>query len=233
MGQRVEQHAQVSVVVVVRNGERYLADAIRSIQAQSYRPCEILVVDGQSTDQTAQIARSFREVRYLCQPDLGLANARNYGIAEAQGNLVAFLDHDDLWTAHKLRVQVDALAARAELEYVTCYMQFVVDGDVRAWERTDGSALDAPRAGSTPSALMARRQLFESRGGFDPAYAIGCDADWFARMRDFAVPTVTLAEVLVYKRLHQSNLSTNAARNRYEMMRIAKQSIARQRQLHE
>ena len=60
----------VSVIVIVRNGERFLAAALQSIRAQTYRPIEILVVDGQSTDRTAETVRSFADMRYLIQPDL-------------------------------------------------------------------------------------------------------------------------------------------------------------------
>lgn len=75
----------VSVIVIVRNGERFLAAALESIVAQSYRPLEILVVDGDSTDRTVEIAvPSFASVRYLPQPDSGISNAYNFGIAQAR-----------------------------------------------------------------------------------------------------------------------------------------------------
>ena len=111
--------ARVSVITVVKNGERYLAEALQSILNQTLPPCEIILVDGQSTDRTAEIARSFAGLRYLCQQDQGLANARNLGIAAAQGELVAFLDHDDLWPPEKLDTQVRYMLERPELGYTT------------------------------------------------------------------------------------------------------------------
>ena len=95
------ERLSVTVIVIVHNGERYLGDALRSIQAQSYRPREIIVVDGQSTDRTAEIARAFSGVGYLMQPDRGISNAYNTGIVHAQGELTAFLSQDLLWTPDK------------------------------------------------------------------------------------------------------------------------------------
>jgi glycosyltransferase involved in cell wall biosynthesis len=96
----------VSVIVPVRDGERFLADALRSVLAQDYRPFEIIVMDGHSKDRTEQIARSFAKVRFLTQPGKGLPNAYNSAIAAARGEWVAFLECDDLWTPEKLTVQI-------------------------------------------------------------------------------------------------------------------------------
>ena len=121
-----EKRPRVSVITVVKNGERYLAEAVQSVLNQTYQPDEIIVVDGQSTDQTAIIARSFTQVRYILQPDQGLANARNLGIDAAQGTFIAFLDHDDLWTTGKLETQMEFMAERPDLLYTTIRMRFAV-----------------------------------------------------------------------------------------------------------
>ncbi|MCW5983230.1 MAG: glycosyltransferase family 2 protein [Bryobacteraceae bacterium] len=210
---------RVSAITVVKDGERLLADAIRSILAQTLPPAEILVVDGQSVDHTARVARSFPEVRYLLQPGQGLAAARNLGIQESQGDLIAFLDHDDLWDPRKLELQVQTMRLNPSLGYTTTWMKLLP-------KPREG---DAVRDGCTPSALVARRELFSRIGSFDPQYAIGCDADWFTRARDHHVPTAVVPRILLYKRLHDANLSANAAVNRREMFHIAKRSIARRR----
>ncbi len=224
---------RVSVITAVKNGERYLAEALRSILAQSLISCEIVVVDGRSTDGTAAIARRFPGVRYLRQSDDGLANARNLGIEATRGKLIAFLDHDDLWVPEKLRTQVRFMADHPELAYTTTLMRFVAEAGAPLRQPANRTTPDAPRDGCTPSALLARRALFDRIGRFDPAYAVGCDADWFTRARDLEVPTAVVPAILVYKRLHRSNLSANAALNRREMFRIARASIARQRCLFE
>jgi glycosyltransferase involved in cell wall biosynthesis len=93
----------LSVVVTCFNQARFLADAIESVLAQCYPRREVLVVDDGSTDTTGAVARRY-PVRYLWQPNAGLASARNAGIAATGGALLAFLDADD-------RLLPDALQA--------------------------------------------------------------------------------------------------------------------------
>lgn len=210
---------RVSVITVVRNGEAYLAEAIASILDQTVRPFQILVVDGRSTDRTPEIARSYNKIQFVVQQTAGLANARNLGIGHATGEFIAFLDHDDLWMPRKLELQLRRMCENPALGYATTRMVFMQDGEAPSAHR--------PRSAPTPSSLMARREVFQQVGGFDPQYQIGCDADWFTRARDLAVPTEELPDVLLRKRLHNSNLSLNASLNRYEMVRVARQSILR------
>lgn len=220
---------RVSVITVVKNGERYLADALSSVLAQSRPPWEILVIDGQSTDGTAALARSFPRVRCLLQHGQGLAGARNLGIDAARGDWIAFLDHDDLWAPDKLETQVGFMLDHPGLQYTTTLVQFLVEAETAARPQLRQGQTVAPREGATPSTLLALRGLFAALGGFDPAYRIGCDADWFTRARDRGVPTAVLPRPLTFKRLHERNLSVNAAVNRADMFRIARQSIARRR----
>ena len=89
---------RLSVIVPVYNGERFLGEALSSVCSQCVIPMEIVVVDDGSTDGTAKIARDFDLVRYVPQENGGPAAARNRGVENARGDLLAFLDHDDLWT---------------------------------------------------------------------------------------------------------------------------------------
>ena len=89
--------ALVSVVIPVFNGERFLREAVESVLVQKHSPVEIIVVDDGSIDGTAGVARSFPEtVRYVHQTNQGPAAARNRGIEQARGSLIAFADADDL-----------------------------------------------------------------------------------------------------------------------------------------
>ena len=118
----------VSVILPVKNGERFLAQAINSVLEQDYRPLEIVVVDGQSTDASAAIAQSFELVRYVFQQgELGLGRARNLGIEAARGELIAFINSDDLWAPHKLSVQVDYLARHPEVQFTITRASFFLE----------------------------------------------------------------------------------------------------------
>jgi glycosyltransferase involved in cell wall biosynthesis len=219
----------VSVIVVVKNGTRYLASALQSIFEQAYLPLEVQVIDGQSTDDTAQIAKSFENVRYILQQDHGLANARNIGIGNAQGPIIAFLDHDDLWTPGKLNIQVEYLEQNPEILYTITHVKFLKEQNDILRPGFKQEAFETGQIGCTPSALVTRREVFERIGGFNPDFAIGCDADWFARARDAAIPMGIIPQVLLYKRIHATNLSADTQTNKNELLALVHHSIERKR----
>ena len=104
----------VSVIMPVYNGEQFLRLALDSVFAQNYRPLDIIVVDDGSTDHSADIACSFKGVRYFYQENQGDGLARNHGIAQAQGDFISFLVADDLWAPHKTYVQIEYLKKKAD-----------------------------------------------------------------------------------------------------------------------
>jgi glycosyltransferase involved in cell wall biosynthesis len=95
------------------NGERFIAQSILSVLNQTYSDLELIVVDDGSTDRSAEIVRELQKtdnrIRYLSQENSGQGAARNTGIKNSQGNLIAFLDQDDLWLERKLEVQTMAI----------------------------------------------------------------------------------------------------------------------------
>jgi glycosyltransferase involved in cell wall biosynthesis len=218
---------RISVITAVKNGEQYVGEALQSILAQTLPPYEIIVVDGQSTDRTLAIAQSFAGVQCVIQTIAGLARARNAGLAAAEGDWIAFLDYDDLWDPDKLRIQTSYMVARPDLQYTTTLMRFIREPGAKLRPELDQAALDQPRPGLTPSALLARRSAFDQVGLFDPAYVNGADIDWLTRAQDLGVPTAIVPQVLMIKRLHHTNLSINTAVSRHDMFRVVRASLAR------
>ena len=104
---------RVSVVITTFNQAPYISEAVEGALRQTFRSREILVVDDGSTDDTATTLAPYRSsITYIRQPNRGVAEARNTGVRHARGELVAFLDGDDLWHPEKLEIQV----AAADLE---------------------------------------------------------------------------------------------------------------------
>jgi glycosyltransferase involved in cell wall biosynthesis len=198
------QDPLVSVVVPVYDGEQFLAAAIESALAQDYPRQEIVVVDDGSTDASAEIAAAY-PVTLLRQANAGVAGARNAGVAASHGELIAFLDQDDLWHEHKVSRQVAVLAARPSVGFALTQMEIVLEPGVPRPEWLDESMLDRPMGAPIPSALMVRRETFEVVGGFDPAYRITCDTDWLARAKDAGVESVEVDEPLLRYRIHTRN----------------------------
>lgn len=221
----------VSCVIPVYNGERYLAEAVDSALSQSQPPLEIIVVDDGSTDTTEQVARRFGDpVVYLHQDNAGAPAARNRGVAAARGDLVAFLDSDDIWLPEKLARQAAAFAANPELDVSTTdYENFWV-AELAEEERSLGAGgLQRVMAGYVNQTGMVRRRLFESVGLFDPALTHRDGMDWYARAVDSGAVAEHLAVVLTRRRLHHDNVSRKRADDAGELLRVAKARVDRRR----
>lgn len=222
----------VSVIVAVRNGERFLAAALESIYAQDYRSFEVIVVDGQSTDNTAAIAQSFARVQYIWQMGQGIADAYNLGLAAAQGSLIAFLSHDDLWTPDKLRMQVGYMQSHPNILYTIARVHFFLEPGHQPPPGFRCNLLDGDHVGRIMETLVARRAVFDMVGPFDTTIAIANDADWFARAQDMAIPMAVLPQVLLHKRIHATNLSLHTAANTRDLLVALRRSAAR-KQAHQ
>ncbi len=99
---------RVSVIMPVYQVEAYVAEAIRSVLAQSYADFELLIIDDGGQDRSIEICRGFDDprIRIISQANRGLAGARNTGIAEARGEVIALLDSDDRWLPDKLMLHM-------------------------------------------------------------------------------------------------------------------------------
>lgn len=110
---------EVSIIITAYNYGHMLAESIESVLQQDYDDFELIVVDDGSTDNTADVARGFGgRVRLVRQEHSGVAAARNTGIAEAEGELIAFQDADDLWAPDTLALRVKATKQHSELGLV-------------------------------------------------------------------------------------------------------------------
>ena len=206
---------RISAIVCVRNGAARIGRALESIRAQVRPPDEIVLVDGHSTDDTLAAALAAAPVRVVAQPGIGLADARNAGIAAAAGDMIAFLDHDDRWTPDKLSIQMPLLSGTGSADAAVAHLRLVEDHD-------GATALPGPRGdrrlGRTPGTLLARRVAFERIGGFDPALGMACDMDWFIRAADGGLPMAVAPEVLLLKSVRGDSLSADPAANRRAAM---------------
>ena len=226
----------ISVILAVKNGARYLEESLRSVVTQDHPPCEILVLDDESTDETESIARTFESqgVRFISnRPSLGIAGSRNLGIQLARGELLAFTSHDDIWVSHKLRKQAERFAARPNLDYCIALVRPFLDPGMAAPPagfRPELVGADVP--GYLIETLVARRRAFERAGYFDTSFRQADDTEWYARARDLGLKMEVIEEALVHKRLHGNSTTYSidrAQQGRREMLRLVKQSLERRR----
>lgn len=215
----------VSVILPVHNGARYVAEAIRSVLDQDYQPVECIVVDDGSTDASADIIAE-HPVQYIHRAQGGPGAARNTGIRASRGELLAFLDQDDQWAPGKLTAQVDALRANPGVGYVlTLQESRLDDGVARPSWITEEQLRD--NAGLFPGMLLATREAMEKVGPFREELRTSSDADWFFRAKDLAIPHVRVMKPLLIRRIHDGNQSRDVGTTHRELLRIARDSIAR------
>jgi glycosyltransferase involved in cell wall biosynthesis len=219
----------VSVIIPVYNGERYLAEALRSVADQDYEPVEIIVVDDGSTDRTADVVKSFKEARYLYQPNQGHAAAKNTGIAAARGEFVAFLDADDVWLKGKLTAQINFMIEHREVGYTIVRQRFFLEPGAAPPPGRMQNLFEGDHPAYVPSSLAARRSVFDLVGGFDPKFTSGNDTDWFFRASEAGINKAIIEEVLLLRRFHHSNQTRDLQLVKTDMMRILKASIDRRR----
>ena len=223
------QQPLVSVIIPVYNGALFLRAALESVFAQTYRPIEVIVVDDGSSDESGVIAESFPEVNYIRQENQGVAAARNNGIEAARGEFFAFLDQDDLWTPEKLQVQVEHLLNNPELGYTLTQQQYFLEPGVTlpVWFRKE--LLTSVHTGWVLGTVVVRRTAFEQVGNFATGYSAANDSDWFFRAKAAEIPMAVLPDLLLRKRIHETNDSGRAKEILSELLKVVKTSLDRHR----
>jgi glycosyltransferase involved in cell wall biosynthesis len=200
----------VSCIVPVFEGERYLKEAIASILAQTSPPLEVIVVDDGSTDRSVAIAESFGDpVLVLRQDHRGVSAARNRGVQAARGALLAFLDADDLFLPEKLALQRARFAARPDLELSAAHTENFWSPELPEDFRDHDPKMTEPWPRHI-STWVARPRLFARVGGFDESMPVSQDVDWHMRAESLGVVGETLSEVLTRRRLHAGNVTRHA-----------------------
>jgi glycosyltransferase involved in cell wall biosynthesis len=219
--------ASISVVVAVRNAAAHLGSALGSVSTQRPCPAEILVIDGDSTDGSVEIANGFPGVRVISQTGLGLAAARNEAIRESTQPVIAFCDADDRWTEGALTARLAAMAAAPDAVAV---IGLVVREPIKGTIPTAAQSERVGRAvpGFTPGAMLVRREAFDLVGWFDESLSIGTDSDWFVRLQQSGHPALQIDTVVLRKGARGTSLSADVALYRRELLTVARRFIVRQ-----
>jgi glycosyltransferase involved in cell wall biosynthesis len=120
----MEPNGLVTIIIPAYNAEKFIGKTLDSVKSQTYEAWECIVIDDGSSDITADIIKEYaskdKRFRYIHGQHGGVSRARNLGIAAAQGEYIALLDHDDLWTPEKLAKQVPILLQHPEIGLVYC-----------------------------------------------------------------------------------------------------------------
>ena len=220
----------VSVVIPVRNAAAYIGDAIASVLAQGHRPLEVIVVDDGSTDESVSVARAaFPDVKVVAPQATGIGAARNRGVEAAQGELIGFLDADDLWTEDKLAAQLRLFEAGAEIaggKVRNFKSPELSAGELAEIEIVDGEH-DVPIAG----AVMLTRQAWQRVGPFSETLRAAEMLDWTLRYRRAGIRIAMVDSVILLRRLHLNNTTRQDPGRLSDYAHVLKQELDRRRGL--
>ncbi|HXZ79275.1 MAG TPA: glycosyltransferase family A protein [Terriglobales bacterium] len=221
----------ISVIIPVYNAERYIEEAICSVLEQDFRPIEIVCIADGPSDRSLEIAQKYAPtVRTYTQANQGAAAARNRGVEMSTGSVLAFLDADDRWTPYKLRLQADALAVDPGLDMVFGQARQLHDGE--EWNLGVSQLTCAPgelMAGMIPGTWMVRRDCFSRVGPLRTDYRIGEFIEWYARAIDMGCRATVLPDLLLWRRIHDSNLGVRERKSAPDYARVLKSALDRRR----
>jgi glycosyltransferase involved in cell wall biosynthesis len=218
----------VSVITPVYNGERFLEAALKSLFAQDYPAFESIVVDDGSTDGSAAVARSFPQVTYIHQENRGRGAACNTGAEAARGELIAWLDSDDVFPPDKLSIQAGFLADHSEVAGVLGRQRIMLeDFEAPEWMKEDA---DRSVSSEVPFvSLMVRAAALAAAGGFDPSFRYAEDRDLLVRLRETGATIEVLDEVVLYRRYHGTNMVLLDRPQSHPLLRSLKAKVDRSR----
>ncbi len=230
----------VSVVMPAYNAEPWLHEAVDSILSQTYKNIELIAVDDGSVDRTPEILRAYagrdRRVRVVNQDHAGIPRTRNLGIRHARGELIAWLDADDIALPTRLGLQIEHLMRFPDCVGVGAQVLYIdPDGDPigRVESPCEHEQIDAHLLigrGSTfqQTTMTVRKGALESVGGYLEALEISSDIDLGLKLAEQG-RLANLPEVLVLMRRHWTSISARQSPERMHSVReqIIREALAR------
>jgi glycosyltransferase involved in cell wall biosynthesis len=211
----------ISVVIPAYNAARFLGEALASALTQDLPPTQVIVVDDGSTDGTGDIAKSFGDaIQFVRRENGGIGAARNTGLQRCTGEMLAFLDADDVWPVDRLARLAERLVANPEAD--AAFGQVVEFG-----EDIEDSL---PQEGALASSMLIRRSSFERVGPFREDIRVGEYIDWYARAKDAGLKFVQISEVVLRRRLHETNTGRLQRDARPDYVRVLREALHRRRE---
>jgi glycosyltransferase involved in cell wall biosynthesis len=219
----------VSVIIPTYNRGWIVQEAIESVLAQDFADYELIVVDDGSDDNTPAVLAGYgRAITVLHQSNSGVSTARNAGVAAASGQLIAFLDSDDLWLPRKLSTQVKFFEDHPDV-VINQTQELWIRNGVRVnpkqrHHKFSGMIFEPSLALClvSPSAVMLKKRLFEEVGGFDEQLPACEDYDLWLRI-SCRCPVHLIDTPLIIKRGgHADQLSKAAGLDKYRIRSLVK-----------
>jgi glycosyltransferase involved in cell wall biosynthesis len=226
---------KISVITVAWNAAATIGDTLRSVAAQTGVDVEHIIIDGGSLDASAEIVADHAGsgAIFISEPDKGLYDAMNKGVARATGDVVGFLNADDFFCRTDALALIAAAMHGSKADAVSGSVAIVRASDMNKLVRAYSSTSFAPwmlRFGHMPPhpGFYVRRSVFETVGSFDPAITIGADFDWMLRFfrREHLVVTAIPQTLVTFR---DGGLSNDGFSSRRRINAQALASLRRNR----
>ena len=219
----------VTVIIPTYNRGWIIQEAIDSVLKQDFNDFELIVVDDGSDDNTPEILRGYgKAIKVLRQSNRGVSAARNRGIAEASGRLIAFLDSDDLWLPGKLSTQVKFFETNSDA-LINQTQELWIRNGLRANPKKRHhkfSGMIFKRSLElclvSPSAVMIAKKLFNTVGVFDEHLPACEDYDLWLRISCRYPVHLTDAPLVIKRGGHDDQLSKAAGLDKYRIRSLVK-----------
>ena len=224
----------VSVIIPCADQGQYLATAVASLARQTRPVDEIIIVhpedDGATAAIAQQLADTHRQLKIFSVRERRPATARNAGLLAARGDVIGFLDADDIWVQTKLATQLAKLAVLPEAAAVGGLL--LRCGDIDSETLLPIAAQGEGFVAETLGALLCRRAVFDRIGLLDAELHYGEDIEFYMRMRDFGITFLALREIVLYYRQHPGSMMHATTPRKESDLRLALlKSIRRRRRL--
>jgi len=180
---------KISIVTVVYNAQSTLADTIRSVAEQDYPDVEYIVVDGGSSDQSVAIINQHADIidAWVSEPDQGIYDAMNKGISMANGDVIGFLNADDVYAHERVLSEVAAVLCNEQTDACFADLLYVEQHDiskvVRYWKSETFRVSKQFLAGWVPPhpTFFVKKKVYQRAGVFDLSYKLAADFELMAR----------------------------------------------------
>lgn len=173
---------KISIITVCYNSTQHLEQTIKSVAGQSYADKEYILVDGGSTDGTIEIIKRYEDKidKFISEPDQGIADAMNKGLALATGDFILFLHSDDYLISNEI-LATAALHLATDEEIFLFNIFLARDGGKNLFKSRGLNWWMNLKTGIFHQSTICRRELFDKIGNFDTGFRIGMDYDFFLR----------------------------------------------------
>jgi len=220
--------SKVSVIIPCHNDARYLGEALESVFAQTLQPFEVILVDDGSIDDIENALKPYAaRVRLISQPHQGISAARNTGLAAATGEIIAFLDADDLWPQASLAVRLARLDGSPSVDCVFGLVEQFISPDVPHETAVRLNCPAGAQAVRFAGAMALRRSVLDRIGRFNTDLRVGETMDLIARLSEDGAPSANIDALVLRRRIHDQNTVQTERASYGDYLRALKGAIDR------